>query len=314
MSKGSARASNGFPAALLCAEAAILVTAYGVGVGRIEAPISVLLRGTPRGYLLAAFAELAVVVGVVYLLNGLRLHRRGAGPARADRRFVATRCSEAILLLGVMALALRFLVPGLDASEFARRGLGAPGALLRFAWTLPFGVLAEEVVFRASQDRLRRCLGGWPTLVTIPVLFAFYHSTPGRTASSLDLALLASLAAGGWIISRLYEATGSLAAAVGVHLAYDFLAVGQAWLNVFRGRAIEAAYFAVWLVGSAALAFAGARRALKLTRVAGEADRHGGHGRTWPEIIPAPAWARWAIALVLAVGLPVLLSRIRSGG
>jgi hypothetical protein len=297
--------------ALLYGEAALLFAAYQLAVGRIESSLRIRLAATPGGFIAAAVVELLVVAGVVLLINGLRAHRSGSYLPTTNVRAVLARCGGALGLLGLMALAVRFLAPGLDAWEFARRGMGAPGALGRFLWTLPAGVAAEELVFRACQDRLRTTLGTGPTLVAIPLLFALYHGMPSALLSLRDAALLGALVVGGGILAWLYEASGSLAALVAVHLAYDSLAVGQGWLHVYGHRLAEGALWVTWLAGSAGLTIAIARVGRPRREATRDAtSREVGEPSSATSPLAA-SWLRWAAALVLAFGLPALLAWIR---
>jgi len=204
------------------------------GFSRRPAPI-------PCGQFLFYPANLLLVAAALWLLNGASRRRVGL-PPRGEGwltgRGVSRRPS---CLLGLLALAVRWLFPGFDDREFALRGLDAPGSLPRLLLAMPWAAATEELVYRSCQERPpagrrpgRRARGFDGGLRPAP---------PGSAEAGAAHRAVAVGAAGlgGLILGWLYEKTGRVGLAATLHLAFNLLAVTQARLHVTRQATTEAA-------------------------------------------------------------------------
>jgi hypothetical protein len=284
------------PRARLYLEAAALYAAWEIAGGWADRHLAGRLPASTPGALMAELLDLALAVGLAVVF-GRALGHRDWPPARA-RGWAASGGSAAatLLLLGLLAGALRLFDPSLDVREFAARGLGSPAALRLLLLSLPLGVAAEEVLFRAAQEKLRAAIGPQAAAAAVATCFALYHVT-GRTGFvSADAEVVVAIACGGWLLARLYEVSGRLGLLIATHLAYDYLAIAQGWLNVEQRRPAEAGLFAAWLGGSALLAW-GCRRS---------------HGRE-PGVRAAPARPALgaAGAILFGLALPLAVKWIR---
>ena len=237
------------------AQAVTLFAAARWGEPWLRSAIVPLLPQHPVADLVLDAAMLAAAAAVAFLLTrplfGARSRLRADGSARPA---LAT-ASGALFVLGLLAVAIRIVDPAYDGLELGGRGLDSPAALVGFLTLLPPGVAVEEIVFRCCQSRLRVFLPPAPAAVAVAVGFAAYHWHPGWIWDRHGIETALALVAGGLVLAAAYEMTARLALLVAVHLAYDLLAVVQAWLNVRQAHAAEAALFVLWLSVSGALAW-----------------------------------------------------------
>jgi membrane protease YdiL (CAAX protease family) len=233
-----------------------------------------------RGRFVFVEAASLVLVGIGVALLDFRGLPAGFFSGARDRwtRGVPTAL-QVLGLLGLIALALRVADPGFDDLEFSDRGLDTPAALVGMLALLPFGVAAEELVFRTCQKRLRRVLSASTTCAGVALAFALFHWVPGTPLDRHLIETLLATFAGGLAFAVAYEKTASLPLLVAVHLAYDILAVTQGWLNVRHEGVLEAALFLIWIGGGGALAFSFRRRAVH--RSGGEPERRRVSALAW---------------------------------
>jgi membrane protease YdiL (CAAX protease family) len=191
----------------------------------------------------------------VALLNRWSLRALIGSAAREGQAAGISAALQALFVLGLLALAFRLIDPAFDEQEFIRRGVTAPGVLAELLAMLPFGVAAEELVFRNCQRRLRRALNPAASVLAVSLAFALYHRVPGTPLDRHEIETLLATFAGGLVLSITYERAASLSLLIVVHLSYDLLAVAQAWLNVERLRLAEAFLFLLWIGFSGLLAW-----------------------------------------------------------
>jgi len=217
---------------------------------------------------------------------------------------------QTLCLLGALALALRLIDPSYDAREFSLRSLEAPSALLEFLAALPFGVAAEELIFRSCQRRLRLILPPAPAVVAVALGFAAFHWVPWSPVDGHQIETLLGTFAGGLLLAAAYERTASLRLLIAIHLVYDCLAVAQTWTHVGDARGAEATIFIVWLAATGGLTAARARLGRRGSIPAGVAPA----GGPFPDRPLEPAARRadgWVAAVVFGCGVPVLLAWVR---
>ena len=286
-------------------EAALLFAAYAMGYPWFAAWCG---RHLPPGRGRWVLEEALSLCLVVLLVSAFRLAGARttpwmpqAGPSPGKRAIL----SRALLLLGLLALAFRCLDPAFDEAEFALRGMSTPGALAELLAMLPFGVAAEELIFRFCQARLRHALGAWPAILGISLAFALYHRVPGTPWDRHEIETLAGTFAGGLVLAAAYARIGRLLPLIALHLVYDLLAVLQGWLHVTHRSAAELCLFLVWIGASW---MAAGRPGLRAPvsrgeeRVSGEASRtREGQG----------AMISWLAALLFGAGWPAVLAWIR---
>ena len=290
-------------------QALALFAAYALGYPWLASWCSLHLPARPGSWL---FLEATTLGGVVLLVvafgrGAFTACGAPAGRPRGDGMLVAL---QALFLLGVLALALRVVDPAYDDREFSLRSLETPAALLEFLAVLPFGIAAEELIFRSCQKRLRLILRPAPAIVAVALGFAAFHWVPWTPLDGHQVETLLGTFAGGLLLAWAYERTASVRLLIAIHLVYDGLAVGQTWMHVGRARAAEAALFIVWLAATGGLAAARSglwRGGSILTGVAPA-------GEPVPDRPPEPATQRvagWMAAAVFGCGVPLLLAWIR---
>jgi len=278
-------------------QAFALYAAYVLGGPWLRSGIIGLLPNRPWSDSLLDGAMLALVGLAAFLFTRPIFGTHGRLRSGASPMSGLGAASEALLLLGLLALALRIVDPAYDERELGGRGLDSPAALLGFLALLPLGVAAEEVVFRSCQSRLRAFLRPAPAAVAVALGFAAYHWVPGWTWDRHRIETEIALLAGGLVLAAAFEKAASVPLLVAVHLTYDNLAVVQAWLNVRGARGAEAALFLLWLAVSGTLAWR-CRRPERASRAIG----------------PSPgvsAAAEWMAAALFGCGLPLAIDWIR---
>lgn len=286
-------------------QAAALFGAYAMGAPWLYAWLGRRLPDRPwtLPVLEAAAFGLAFLLVAVWPGRGRGIPARAREPAAPPRRIAAA--GAALFLLGLSALVLRLIDPLYDDREFSLRSLGTRAALVAFFVSLPLGVAAEEMIFRACQKRLREALPRGASIAAIGLCFSLYHWAPGAALDRHLIETLIALFAGGLILAAVYERTRSVPLLVAIHLVYNLLAVAQASLNVDRRAGAEAALFALWIAGSGALAWRG-------RRAAGPGPaRAVGHATGRNEVRPVA----WLAALAFGGALPLALAwlRVRHG-
>lgn len=257
---------------------------------------------------LSCFAlSVGLVVAYGAFRSGGTAPERGGIPVHGESgaRRAWRSGARALAALGVLALAVRILDPLYDRSEFSLRNLAGPVDLTAFLAGLPFGVAAEELIFRTCQRELRRIASPGAAALSVALAFSLYHFVPGTPIDRHLVETLLAVFAGGVVLAVIFEATGSLALLVVVHLAYDLLAVTQATLNVTGARLAEAALFVAWIGGAAVIAHAARRTPLPLSsppwREAGRVS------------IPRVRRAvEWAAAIAFGGGVPLALVWLRT--
>ncbi|MCI0657094.1 MAG: CPBP family intramembrane metalloprotease [Acidobacteria bacterium] len=215
---------------------------------------------------------------------------------------------QTLFLLGLLALACRVIDPAFDEREFTLRGVTSSGILAELLAMLPFGVAAEEIVFRTCQNHLRRALRPAGAILAVSLAFALYHWVPGTPLDRHQIETLLATFTGGLVLSIAYERTASLPLLIVVHLSYDILAVVQGWLNVQHLRLAEACLFLLWIAPAGLLVWR-SRRAIPrgLELPAGpfrESDAPGEMGAT--------SAMRWMASLFFGVAVPLGLSWMRT--
>ena len=125
--------------------------------------------------------------------------------------------ASALLLLGVDHRPWGAV--GLGTGSWAPRTMGR-GAALRVLLVLAPAALWEEVVFRGYLYDVAHEAGGarvarWSTSVAFGLVHA---ANPGAGVRTLMAVMLA-----GWLLARVREHTGSLPAAWGAHLAWNWI-------------------------------------------------------------------------------------------
>jgi len=282
-----------------------LFGAYAMGAPWLNAWLFRRLPDRPGALLVyeAAGFGLAVLLVVVWPGRDCGIAAGAAEPAERPRPLAAA--GAALFLLGLSALLLRLIDPLYDDSEFSLRSLGTGTALLAFFASLPFGVAAEELIFRACQKRLRQALPRGASIAAVGLCFSLYHWAPGAALDRHMIETLVAVFAGGLVLASVYERTRSVPLLVAIHLIYDLLAVAQASLNVERRVAAEAVLFALWIGGSGWLAWQGRRAA-----VAGavpDPERAVSHATGRNEARPMA----WLAALAFGGALPLALAWLR---
>jgi membrane protease YdiL (CAAX protease family) len=286
-------------------EAALLFAAYAMGYPWFAAWCG---RHLPPGrgrWVLEEALSLGLVALMVsaFRLAGARTTSwmPPIGPRQPQRAVLA----RALLLLGLLALAFRWLDPAFDEAEFALRGMSTPGALAELLAMLPFGVAAEELIFRFCQARLRHALGAWPAVLAISLAFALYHRVPGTPWDRHEIETLAGTFAGGLVLASAYERIGRLLPLIALHLAYDLLAVLQAWLHVTHQSVAEFCLFLVWIGASW---MAAGRPGLRAPASRGD----GTESREMSATRGANGTlVSWLAALLFGAGWPAVLAWIR---
>jgi membrane protease YdiL (CAAX protease family) len=293
--------------ALPFSQAVLLLGAYSLGypwLYRWSAPFVMGMRGGP--VLQEALTLLGAGV-LVALLEARQVRSRGIPGKRSSPGVRAAAATGALFLLGLLGLALRLLDPGFDDAQFTAYGLSNPSELGGFLAILPLGVAAEELVFRGCQKRLESALGSAPAVFAVAGAFALFHWVPGTAVDRHEIEALVATFAGGMVLAICYRKIPSVPLLIGVHLAYDYLAVAQAWLNVERRPAEEALLFALWIAGFGFMMVRASRRARRAP------SPH-------PPAVPSPGdsapgvafrAARWLAALAFSLGLPHLLALVR---
>lgn len=314
-------------------DAAILYATFEIMSGSMTRYVAPHLPRSAVGALLVECITLAVAVSLVLLASRF-LGRQDRGARRA-RGWSAAAGSvfETFFFLGLLAFAFRILDPDLDVREFASRGLGSTEGLWRFLIALPPGVAAEEILFRSVQERLRNAIGPEPAAVSVALCFSLYHMTGSFSVTAGTVIVLVATTAGGWLLARLYETSGSVGLLIAVHLGYDYMAVAQGWLNVQQRRLTESALLAGWLLVAGLMACflrfvraGGGPRGLEgktELRPSGTGESieedEPGAGRTAPcegaaipaRPIPGRRGVRIAASLLFGAGLPAIVKWIR---
>jgi membrane protease YdiL (CAAX protease family) len=241
------------PSFLYAEAVALLVTLYA---GFWWLPLTIQAAGAHgrAAGLLFYPAHLLVVAAALWLLNGASRRREGLPPRGEGWLPGARRVPLALLLLGLLALAIRWFFPAFDEREFALRGLGAPGALTRLLLAMPWAAATEELVYRSCQERLRPVIGPAAALGASAVAFALLHLGAGETAAAHRVVTVCAAGLGGLILAWLYEKTGCVGLSIVLHLAYNFLAIAQSHLHVTGQTAAEVGLFAAWIGGALLLA------------------------------------------------------------
>jgi len=274
-------------------QALLVYAVYAVGYPWFAARVPP-MRG---GYLAAEAASFALV-GIGVALLDCRGVPAGffAGARNRWARGLPTAL-HVFWLLGLIALALRIADPGFDDLEFAGRGLDTLADVATMLAILPFGVAAEELVFRTCQKRLRKTLTASTACVGVALAFALFHWVPGTPLDRHEIETLLATFAGGLAFAVAYEKTDSIPLLIALHLGYDNLAVIQGWLNVHRERALEALLFVFWIGGGAVMALLAHRRSV--TRLEWEPDR-------WKASATG-----WTASLGFGLAVPLILARMR---
>jgi membrane protease YdiL (CAAX protease family) len=214
---------------------------------------------------------------------------------------------QTLFLLGLLALAFRLIDPAFDEREFTQRGVTSPGILAELLGMLPFGVAAEELVFRTCQSRLRGVLNPPAAILAVSLAFALYHRVPGTPLDRHQIETLIATFTGGLVLSIAYERTASLPLLIVVHLSYDLLAVAQGWLNVQHLRLAEACLFLLWIAPSGLLAW---RRRRAIPR---ELELPAGSFRESdaPRELRTTSAMPWIASLFFGVAVPLGLAWLR---
>jgi membrane protease YdiL (CAAX protease family) len=235
-------------------EALLLLSAWEIGFDLIGRFLARPLGGTPLGWLIVDASVLAGASLLVFAFNGFALRRQGLPPRNTglqDLRSAAMNAAPALLALGLAAVLFRLLIPGFDDVAFARQRIRESLDVWRLAGSIPLLVAAEEIVFRACQERLRRAAGAWPAAVAVGSAFSLYHVSPGKPIDGHDVEMVIAAGVGGVILAALYERTGSVVLLSVVHILYDEMALAQGWLNVERRPVSEAVLFGLWIASAA---------------------------------------------------------------
>jgi len=305
MSRAAERGGPVSPGSIAPAlEAIVLFSVYSLGYPWFFGWLGQRLPQRPGSWLVIEASTL-VLVGLMVGAFGWRTRAgvtpRGIGIGWRDRCAVA---SSALLLLGMVALVLRLVDPAFDDQELGLRSLNTHALLIEFLLLLPFSTTAEELVFRACQRRLRCHLGRGPTVMAVGLAFALFHWAPGTALDRHAIETLLATFVGGMVLAAAFERAPSVRLLVAVHCAYDYLAVGQAWLDVGHQRAFEAILFASWIGVTGLVAWRMRRRI------------EGGWIPTEPAPGDPPARAvrvigEWCAAVAYGGGLPVVIGLIR---
>lgn len=300
-------------------EALLLLSAWEIGFDLIGRFLARPLGGAPLGWLILDATVLAGALLLVFAFNGFALRRQGLPPRSSgvqDLRGAAMSAAPGLLALGLAAGLFRLLVPGFDDVEFARQRIRDSLDVWRFAGSIPLLVAAEEIVFRACQERLRRAAGALPAAVAVGSAFSLHHMTPGNPIDGHDMEMLIAAGVGGVILAALYEWTGSVALLAAVHVVYDEMALAQGWLNVERRQVPEAALFGIWIVIAAVttLASLGWRlraRSLPVSSCGRQLSGRGPAGERIEEVSMSPA-ARGLTAILFGLLVPLALLWLRA--
>jgi membrane protease YdiL (CAAX protease family) len=286
-------------------QAATLFGAYAMGAPWLNVWLGRRLPDRPGALLVYEAAGLGLVVLLVAVWPGRDRGIAAGAVEPAERPRPLAAAGAALFLLGLSALLLRLVDPLYDDREFSLRSLETPAALLTFFASLPLGVAAEELIFRACQKRLRQALPRGASIAAVGLCFSLYHWAPGAALDRHLIETLVAVFAGGLILASVYERTRSVPLLIAIHLIYDLLAVAQASLNVDRRAAAEAALFALWIGGCGWLAWQGRRAAVAGSLPGPERAESHATGRS--EVRPMA----WLAALAFGGALPLALAWIR---
>lgn len=287
-------------------EALLLFSIYAVGYPWFALLCNLRLPQVRGRWVVEEAASLLLVTILIVLLNCGNLRAMLRPWSRAGWGAGIPSAFQALFLLGLLALVFRLFDPAFDEREFTQRGMTSPGALAELLAMLPFGVTAEELVFRTCQTRLRCVLHPAAAILAVSLAFALYHRVPGTPLDRHAIEMLIATCAGGLVLSIAYERTASLPLLIVVHLSYDYLAVAQGWLNVQHLRLAEVCLFLLW-IGSTGL-IAWRRRAINhgIELPAVSAKGTGGSlelSTNW--VMP------WFAALIFGAACPLLLAWMR---
>ena len=246
---------KGRPILLPYLEALLLFALYAVGYPWFALWCDQHLPRVRGRWVVEELASLLLVIILIALLNRGNLRDILRPTPRAGWVAGMPVAFQALFLLGLLALACRLIDPGFDEREFMQRGVTSPGILIELLGMLPFGVAAEEIVFRTCQSRLRGVLNPPAAVLAVSLAFALYHRVPGTPLDRHQIETLLATFTGGLVLSIAYERTASLTLLIVVHLSYDILAIAQGWLNIQHLRIAEAFLFLLWIGPAGLLAW-----------------------------------------------------------
>jgi membrane protease YdiL (CAAX protease family) len=310
MDKARERKATLSPLLVPYLEALLLFALYAVGYPWFAVWCNLRLPDVKGRWVIEEAASLVVVTILIALLNHGKL-RAVFRPSVGMGWFAGSPIAfRALFILGLLALSCRLLDPAFDEREFMQRGLTSPGILVELLAMLPFGVVAEELVFRTCQARLRSALHPAAAILAVSLAFALYHRVPGTPLDRHEIETLLATFAGGLVLSITYEKTRSLPLLILVHLSYDFLAVIQGWLNVQHQRLAEACLFLLWIGFSSLLAWGPARAFHHRPESLGSAGAEIGS-----QALPSSGAISWMAAMFFGAAVPLLLAwtRVRLG-
>jgi membrane protease YdiL (CAAX protease family) len=240
-----------WPSSCALVEAFALYAAFIIGSRHGMRVLDALWGNWPYEWLARDLGLLIALGALLLLVDRFGVMACSEEADRPGARSALGWAAATLAMLGLLAVTVRILDPGSDDLEFGRRGLGDVLVLRHFLATLPIAVVIEEMVFRACQRRLRFATGSLPAVLIITFAFAWIHVRIGSGMTYREIVATTAFLAGGLLLATLYELSRSIPLLIGVHLVYDFLAVGHAWSHVQRRLLAEVTLLSLWIALSA---------------------------------------------------------------